>query len=126
MSNTMSTLEYLAHEVATLDRASKTADNRLKEAKAVLLAAMDEEGLGRTSVTLPSGRTTVSIVDGERLDVDYEALSDTDPKIASKVRVSKVDLALWRAGITAGIINVDLAASVSKAVPYRQVRVNRK
>ena len=126
MSNTMSTLEYLAPEVAPLDRASQTADNRRQDAKAVLLAAMDEEGLGRTSVTLPSGRTTVSIVDGERLDVDYEALSETDPKIASKVRVSKVDLALWRAGITAGIINVDLAASVSKAVPYRQVRVNRK
>ena len=124
MSNTMSTLEYLAHEVATLDRASKTAENRLKEAKAVLVAAMDNEET--TSVTLPSGLATVSIVDGERLDVDYEALSETDPKIASKVRVSKVDLALWRAGITAGIINVDLAASVSKAVPYRQVRVNRK
>jgi hypothetical protein len=117
-------MEYLAHEVATLDRASKTAENRLKEAKVVLVAAMDAEGT--TSVTLPSGRTTISIVDGERLDVDYEALSETDPKIASKVRVSKVDLALWRAGITAGIINVDLAASVSKAIPYRQVRVNRK
>ena len=123
-NNTLSTMEYLAHEVATLDRASKTAENRLKEAKVVLVAAMDAEGT--TSVTLPSGRTTISIVDGERLDVDYEALSETDPKIASKVRVSKVDLALWRAGITAGIINVDLAASVSKAIPYRQVRVNRK
>lgn len=120
----MSTMEYLANEVATLDRASKTAENRLKEAKVVLVAAMDAEGT--TSVTLPSGRTTISIVDGERLDVDYEALSETDPKIASKVRVSKVDLALWRAGIISGIINVDLAASVSKAVPYRQVRVNRK
>ena len=120
----MNTLEHLAHEVASLDRASKTAENRLKEAKAVLVTAMDEEGT--TSVTVPSGLATVSIVDGERLDVDYEALSETNPKIASKVRVSKVDLALWRAGITAGIINVDLAASVSKTVPYRQVRVNRK
>ena len=126
MSNTMSTLEYLAHEVATLDRASKTADNRLKEAKAVLLAAMDEEGLGRTSVTLPSGRTTVSIVDGERLDVDWVSLNESDPEIGSKVRVEKADLTLYRAAVTAGLIHVDLAASVSKTVPYRQVRVNRK
>jgi len=122
----MDKMEYLASRVAQLDRASKTAENRLKEAKACLVEALEEEGLGRTSVTLPSGRTTVSIVDGERLDVDYEALEQSDPETALKVRASKVDLSLWRAGLTAGIINVDLAASVSKTVPYQQVRVNRK
>ena len=122
----MDKMEYLASRVAQLDRASKTAENRLKEAKACLVGALEDEGLGRTSVTLSSGRTTVTIVDGERLDVDYEALEESDPETASKVRASKVDLSLWRAGLTAGIINVDLAASVSKTVPYQQVRVNRK
>ncbi len=122
----MDKMEYLASQVAQLDRASKTAENRLKEAKAHLVGALEDEGLGRTSVTLSSGRTTVTIVDGERLDVDYKALEQSDPETALKVRASKVDLSLWRAGLTAGIINVDLAASVSKTVPYQQVRVNRK
>ena len=123
-TNTMSKLEYLAHKVASLDRASKTAENRLKEAKAVLVAAMDNEET--TSVTLPSGLATVSIVDGERLDVDWVSLNESDPEIGSKVRVEKADLTLYRAAVTAGLIHVDLAASVSKTVPYRQVRVNRK
>ena len=124
MSNTMSKLEYLAHKVASLDRASKTAENRLKEAKALLVTAMDNEET--TSVTLPSGLATVSIVDGERLDVDWVSLNESDPEIGSKVRVEKADLTLYRAAVTAGLIHVDLAASVSKTVPYRQVRVNRK
>ena len=124
MNNTMSKLDYLASKVATLDRASKTAENRLKEAKAILVTAMDNEET--TSVTLPSGLATVSIVDGERLDVDWVSLNESDPEIGSKVRVEKADLTLYRAAVTAGLINVDLAASVSKAVPYRQVRVSRK
>ena len=124
MNNTMSKLDYLASKVATLDRASKTAENRLKEAKAILVTAMDNEET--TSVTLPSGLATVSIVDGERLDVDWVSLNESDPEIGSKVRVEKADLTLYRAAVIAGLINVDLAASVSKAVPYRQVRVSRK
>jgi len=124
MNNTMSKLDYLASKVATLDRASKTAENRLKEAKAILVTAMDNEET--TSVTLPSGLATVSIVDGERLDVDWVSLNESDPEIGSKVRVEKADLTLYRAAVTAGLINVDLAASVSKAIPYRQVRVSRK
>ena len=117
-------LDTLADDVARLDRAVKTAKERLDEAKEKMMAAMDEAEV--TKVPTSSGRATITLINGERLDVDYEALEESDPETASKVRASKVDLSLWRAGLTAGIINVDLAASVSKTVPYQQVRVNRK
>ena len=120
----MNTTEYLASQVAGLDRAAKTAKDRLDEAKGKMMAAMDEVGV--TKVPVPSGKATITLIDGERLDVDYEALEESSPETASKVRALKVDLSLWRAGITAGIINVDLAASVSKTVPYRQIKVSRK
>jgi len=107
-----------------LDRVAKTAKDRLDEAKGKMMAAMDEVGV--TKVPVPSGKATITLIDGERLDVDYEALEESSPETASKVRALKVDLSLWRAGITAGIINVDLAASVSKTVPYRQIKVSRK
>jgi YbbR domain-containing protein len=117
-------LGELAQELARLDRVAKTAKDRLDEAKGKMMAAMDEVGV--TKVPVPSGKATITLIDGERLDVDYEALEESSPETASKVRALKVDLSLWRAGITAGIINVDLAASVSKTVPYRQIKVSRK
>ena len=117
-------LGELAQELARLDRVAKTAKDRLDEAKGKMMAAMDE--IGVTKVPVASGKATITLIDGERLDVDWVALNDIDPQIGSKVRALKVDLSLWRAGITAGIINVDLAASVSKTVPYRQIKVSRK
>ena len=117
-------LDILADDVARLDRAAKTAKDRLDEAKEKMMAAMDEAEV--TKVAVPSGRATITLINGERLDVDYEALEEYDQETASKVRASKVDLSLWKAGITAGVINVDLAASVSKVVPYRQIKVSRK
>ena len=117
-------LDILADDVARLDRAAKTAKDRLDEAKEKMMAAMDEADV--VKVPTSSGKATITLINGERLDVNYEALEESSPETASKVRAIKVDLSLWRAGITAGIINVDLAASVSKTVPYRQIKVSRK
>ena len=120
----MNTTEYLASQVAGLDRAAKTAKDRLDEAKEKLMAAMDEVDIVKIKTT--SGRVTITLVNNERLNIDWVSLNEIDSETASKVRALKVDLSLWRAGITAGIINVDLAASVSKTVPYRQIKVSRK
>jgi len=117
-------LGELAQEVARLDRAAKTAKDRLGEAKEKMMSAMDEVGV--TKVPVPSGKATITLINGERLDVDYEALEESSPETASKVRALKVDLSLWRAELSTGNINVDLAESVSKVVPYRQIKVSRK
>ena len=117
-------LDILADDVARLDRAAKTAKDRLDEAKEKMMAAMDEAEV--VKVPTSSGKATITLINGERLDVDYEALEESSPETASKVRALKVDLSLWRAGITSGVINVDLAEAVSSVVPYRQIKVSRK
>ena len=117
-------LDELAQELARLDRAAKTAKDRLDEVKEKMMAAMDEHDV--TKVAVPSGKATITLIDGERLDVDWVSLNESDPEIGSKVRVEKADLTLYRAAVTAGLINVDLAASVSTFVPYRQIKVSRK
>jgi|TARA_Y100000034_G_C6642887_1_gene281082 hypothetical protein len=114
----------LAQELARLDRAAKTAKDRLDEVKEKMMAVMDEHDL--TKVEVPSGKATITLIDGERLDVDWETLNETDPKVGSKVRAEKVDLKLWRAAVTAGLISVDLVESVTTLVPYRQIKVSRK
>ena len=117
-------LDILADDVARLDRAAKTAKDRLDEAKEKMMAAMDEAEV--TKVPTSSGKATVTLINGERLDVDWESLNESDSEIGSKVRVKKADLTLYRAAVAAGLINVDLAASVSTFVPYRQIKVSRK
>ena len=120
----MSTIEYLASEVAGLDRAAKTAKDRLGEAKEKLMAHMDEVDIKR--IETPSGRAVMTLVNGERLNIDWETLNETDPEIGSKVRVRKADLEMFRAGVATGMISMELADSVSKISPYRQVKVTRK
>ena len=120
----MSTIEYLASEVAGLDRAAKTAKDRLGEAKEKLMAHMDEVDIKR--IETPSGRAVMTLVNGERLNIDWETLNETDPEIGSKVRVRKADLEMFRAGVATGMISMELAESVSKISTYRQVKVTRK
>ena len=120
----MSTIEYLASEVAGLDRAAKTAKDRLGEAKEKLMAHMDEVDIKR--IETPSGRAVMTLVNGERLNIDWEILNETDPEIGSKVRVRKADLEMFRAGVATGMISMELADSVSKISTYRQVKVTRK
>jgi hypothetical protein len=120
----MSTIEYLASEVAGLDRAAKTAKDRLGEAKEKLMAHMDEVDIKR--IETPSGRAVMTLVNGERLNIDWETLNETDPEIGSKVRVRKADLEMFRAGVATGMISMELADSVSKISTYRQVKVTRK
>ena len=122
--NNLSSLDDLAQEVARLDRAAKTAKDRLDEIKEKMMVAMDEADV--IKVAVPSGKATITLVDGERLDVNYESLNETDSEIAEKVRVEKVDLKLWRAAVIAGVISTDLAASVTTTIPYRQLKVSRK
>ena len=117
-------LDILADDVARLDRAAKTAKDRLDEAKEKMMAAMDEAEV--TKVPTSSGKATITLINGERLDVDWESLNESDPETGSKVRAKKADLTLYRAAVAAGLINVDLAESVSKVVPYRQIKVSRK
>ena len=120
----MNTTEYLASEVAGLDRAVKTAKDRLGEAKEKLMAHMDEVDIKR--IETPSGRAVMTLVNGERLNIDWETLNETDPEIGSKVRVRKADLEMFRAGVATGMISMELADSVSKISTYRQVKVTRK
>ncbi len=120
----MDTTEYLATQVAQLDRAAKTAKDRLDEAKEKLMAHMDEVDIKR--IETPSGRAVLTLINGERLNIDWETLNETDPEIGSKVRVRKADLELFRAGVATGMISMELADSVSKTSPYRQVKVTRK
>jgi len=120
----MDTTEYLATQVARLDRAAKTAKDRLGEAKEKLMAHMDEVDIKR--IETPSGRAVLTLINGERLNIDWETLNETDPEIGSKVRVRKADLELFRAGVATGMISMELADSVSKVSPYRQVKVTRK
>ena len=117
-------LGELAQEVARLDRAAKTAKDRLGEAKEKLMAHMDEVDIKR--IETPSGRAVLTLINGERLNIDWETLNETDPEIGSKVRVRKADLELFRAGVATGMISMELADSVSKVSPYRQVKVTRK
>ena len=117
-------VDALASEVARLDRASKTADKNLKEAKEKLMAFMDEVEL--TRIETESGRAMMTLINGERLSIDWETLNETDPEIGSKVRVRKADLDLFRAGVATGMISTELADSVSKISTYRQVKVTRK
>ena len=117
-------LGELAQEVARLDRAAKTAKDRLGEAKEKMMSAMDEVGV--TKVPVPSGKATITLINGERLDVDYEALEESSPETASKVRVEKADTSLFRAALAAGLIDMDLAARVSSVSQFRQMRVTRK
>lgn len=117
-------IEELASEVAKLDRASKTAKAKLDQAKEKMMAQMDEHDI--TKFTLDSGRATITLVDAERLDVDYETLNELDSEIGSKVRVEKVDIKLFKAGLEAGLISTDLAKKVSSFTPYRQIKVTRK
>jgi hypothetical protein len=120
----MSTIEYLASQVAGLDRAAKTAKDRLDEAKGKLMVHMDEVDIKR--IETPSGRAVMTLVNGERLNIDWETLNETDPEIGSKVRVRKADLEMFRAGVATGMISMELADSVSKISTYRQVKVTRK
>ena len=120
----MNTTEYLASEVAGLDRAVKTAKDRLGEAKEKLMAHMDEVDIKR--IETPSGRAVMTLVNGERLNIDWETINETDPEIGSKVRVRKADLEMFRAGVATGMISMELADSVSKISTYRQVKVTRK
>ena len=117
-------VDTLASEVARLDRASKTADKKLKEAKEKLMAFMDEVEI--TRIETDSGRAMMTLINGERLSIDWETLNETDSEIGSKVRVRKADLDLFRAGVAAGMISTELAESVSKISTYRQVKVTRK
>ena len=117
-------IEELASEVARLDRSSKTAKDKLDQAKEKLMAMMDEHDI--TSYTLDSGRATLTLVDGDRLDVDYETLNKLDSEVGSKVRVKKVDIKLFKAGLEAGMISTSLAKKVSRFIPYRQIKVTRK
>ncbi len=117
-------VDALASEVARLDRASKTADKKLKEAKEKLMAFMDEVEI--TRIETESGRAMMTLINGERLSIDWETLNETDPEIGSKVRVRKADLDLFRAGVATGMISTELADSVSKISTYRQVKVTRK
>ena len=117
-------LAKLATEVARLDRAAKTADANLKAAKEKLMAGMDEVDIKRIETL--TGRAVLTLIDGERLNIDWETLNETDPEIGSKVRVRKADLDLFRAGVATGMISTELADSVSKVSPYRQVKVTRK
>ena len=117
-------VDALASEVARLDRASKTADKNLKEAKEKLMAGMDEVDIKRIETL--TGRAVLTLIDGERLNIDWETLNETDSEIGSKVRVRKADLDLFRAGVATGMISTELADSVSKVSPYRQVKVTRK
>ncbi len=117
-------VDALASEVARLDRASKTADKNLKEAKEKLMAFMDEVEI--TRIETESGRAMMTLINGERLSIDWETLNETDPEIGSKVRVRKADLDLFRAGVATGMISTELADSVSKISTYRQVKVTRK
>ena len=120
----MNTTEYLASEVAGLDRAVKTAKDRLGEAKEKLMAHMEEVDIKR--IETPSGRAVMTLVNGERLNIDWETLNETDPEIGSKVRVRKADLEMFRAGVATGMISMELADSVSKISTYRQIKVTRK
>ena len=117
-------LAKLATEVARLDRAAKTADANLKAAKEKLMAGMDEVDIKRIETL--TGRAVLTLIDGERLNIDWETLNETDPEIGSKVRVRKADLDLFRAGVATGMISTELADSVSKISTYRQVKVTRK
>ena len=117
-------VDTLANEGARLDRASKTADKKLKEAKEKLMAFMDEVEI--TRIETDSGRAMMTLINGERLSIDWETLNETDPEIGSKVRVRKADLDLFRAGVATGMISTELADSVSKISTYRQVKVTRK
>ena len=117
-------VDTLANEVARLDRASKTADKKLKEAKEKLMAFMDEVEI--TRIETDSGRAMRTLINGERLSIDWETLNETDSEIGSKVRVRKADLDLFRAGVATGMISTELADSVSKISTYRQVKVTRK
>ena len=117
-------LDILADDVARLDRAAKTAKDRLDEAKEKMMAAMDEAEV--VKVPTSSGKATITLINGERLDVDWESLNESDPETGSKVRAKKADLTQFRAAVTAGLINVTLADSVSTLVPYRQIKVSRK
>jgi len=94
------------------------------EAKEKLMAHMDEVDIKR--IETPSGRAVLTLINGERLNIDWETLNETDPEIGSKVRVRKADLELFRAGVATGMISMELADSVSKVSPYRQVKVTRK
>jgi hypothetical protein len=117
-------IEELAAEVARLDRASKTADEHLKQAKEKLIAAMDE--VDTTKVKTTSGRVTITLVNNERLNIDWVSLNEIDSETASKVRVEKADTSLFRAALAAGLIDMDLAARVSSVSQFRQMRVTRK
>ena len=117
-------IEELAAEVARLDRASKTADEHLKQAKEKLIAAMDEVDIVKIKTT--SGRVTITLVNNERLNIDWVSLNEIDSETASKVRASKADTELFRAALTAGLIDMDLAARVSSVSQFRQMRVTRK
>ena len=117
-------VDTLASEVARLDRASKTADKKLKEAKEKLMAFMDEVEI--TRIETDSGRAMMTLINGERLSIDWETLNETDSEIGSKVRAEKADLDLFRSALAAGMISTELAESVSKVSTYRQVKVTRK
>ena len=88
------------------------------------MAGMDEADIKRTETL--TGRAVLTLIDGERLNIDWETLNETDSEIGSKVRVRKADLDLFRAGVATGMISTELADSVSKVSTYRQVKVTRK
>jgi len=117
-------LAELATEVARLDRAAKTADANLKAAKEKLMAGMDEADIKRTETL--TGRAVLTLIDGERLNIDWVSLNETDPEIGSKVRAEKADLDLFRSALAAGMISTELAESVSRVSTYRQVKITRK
>ena len=120
----MTELTELATEVARLDRAAKTADANLKSAKEKLMAGMDEVDIKRIETL--TGRAVLTLVDGERLNIDWVSLNETDPKVGSKVRAEKADLELFRSALAAGMISTELAESVSKISTYRQIKVTRR
>ena len=119
----MQDLAQQATKLAALDRASKTADAKLKAAKKEISETMRHFGV--SSVKSESGKATISLVPTNRLTIDGDALLKTDSDIHAEIRNNSVDLSKFKAFVTAGKISVDLAEQVSKIVVVDQVRVTR-
>ena len=115
LSPSAATIAYLATREAL-----EVAEKALAEAEAMMKVSFAQNGVDRAV----ANGVQVAIVSGSRPSYDVEKLADlVSPKILKTVTKLAVDGKKFKSAVEVGMIQADVAESVTKVTEYEQVRV---
>jgi hydrogenase maturation factor HypE len=115
LSPSAATIAYLATREAL-----EVAEKALAEAEAMMKVSFAQNGVDRAV----ANGVQVAIVSGSRPSYDVEKLADlVSPKVLKTVTKLAVDGKKFKSAVEVGMIQADVAESVTKVTEYEQVRV---